>query len=271
MVFRNILHFYIFILDIIKSRRMILELSKKDFQSRYLGSYLGIVWAFANPLIYIGLLWFVFQFGFRSAPVDNFPYILWLSTSLIIWFFFSDCISTATTSVIEYSYLVKNVVFRLSILPIVKILSAFLIHLVFIAFLFVIFFFYGYYPHIYAIQIPYYLFAGAVLILGLSWITASLIIFLKDVGQIVAVFLQFGFWFTPIFWSVDLLPEKYRALVKLNPIYYLVEGYRESFIYNRWFWEDPWLTAYFWAVTLSIFVIGAVLFRKLRPHFADVI
>ena len=263
--------FYRFIKDIIISRRLIFELSKKDFRAKYLGSYLGILWAFVQPTITVLIFWFVFQVGFKSMPVDNFPFILWLVSGIIPWFFFSESLANATNAVTESSYLVKKIVFRVSILPIIKILSALFIHLFFIIFLVWMFFMYGYKPNVHNIQVIYYLFATFILVLGISWITSSLIIFLKDIGQIVGMILQFAFWLTPIFWSVKVLPEKYHLVIKLNPLYYIVEGYRNSFIYYKWFWEDINLTIYFWLVTLPLFVIGAIVFKRLRPHFADVL
>lgn len=263
--------FWLFLLDIIKSRHLIFELTKKDFQVRYLGSYLGILWAFVQPTITILIFWFVFQVGFKSAPVGDFPFILWLMTGIVPWFFFSESLSSATNSVLDNSYLVKKVVFRVSVLPIIKILSALFIHVFFIAITFLMFAIYGFLPNLYNIQVIYYLFATIVLVLGLSWITSSLVIFLKDVGQIVAMLLQFGFWLTPIFWSFKMIPEKYHFMFKLNPVYYIVEGYRNSFINHIWIWESPNLALYFWVETLAIFVIGAMLFRRLKPHFADVI
>ena len=108
-------------------------------------------------------------------------------------------------------------------LPIVRILSSLFIHLFFIIIIFVLFLIYGYYPSIYNLQVFYYLFASIVLILGISWITSSLVIFFKDLGQIINILLQFGFWLTPIFWSFDIMPEKYHFIFKLNPMYYIVE------------------------------------------------
>lgn len=263
--------FLTFINDIISSRKLIWELTKKDFKSRYLGSYLGIIWAFIQPTITIIIFWFVFQVGFKSTPVDNFPFILWLISGMIPWFFFSDSLSNATNSVLESSYLVKKVVFRVSVLPIIKILSALMIHIFFILFLLIMFAVYGYKPNIYNIQVIYYLFATIILVIGLSWITSALVIFLRDIGQVVAMLLQFGFWLTPIFWSLNLVPEKYHGLIKLNPMFYIIEGYRDTFIYHKWFWQHLYLTAYFWLVTLILFSIGAILFKRLRPHFADVL
>lgn len=264
-------HLYYFGRDLFKSRNIIFELTKRDFKSRYLGSYLGLLWAFVHPTITILVFWFVFQAGFKSPPVDNYPFILWLMTGMIPWFLFSDGISNASTSIIENSFLVKKVVFRISILPIVKILSAIFIHTFFIVVLFLMFLVYGYLPSIFNIQVFYYLFSAIVLILSISWITSSVILFTKDMGQIVAMLLQFGFWLTPVFWSLKIMPEKYHTIIKLNPAYYIIEGYRDSFINKIWFWEHINMTIYFWTLTSLTFVCGAIIFRKLRPHFGDVL
>ncbi|SMG46531.1 ABC transporter permease [Paenibacillus aquistagni] len=260
-----------FIKDIVLQQRFIIEMSKKDFIARYLGSFLGILWAFIQPTVQILIFWFVFQVGFKSAPVDNFPFILWLIAAMIPWFFISDSITSATTSIIDNSYLVKKVVFRVSILPITKIYSALFIHFFFIVFMITMFLIYGYNPTVYYLQILYYIFASIMLVLGVSWITSSLVIFMKDIGQIVGVLVQFGFWLTPIFYSLDIVPEKYHFLIKINPVYYIVEGYRDTFIYHKWFWEHPLLTLNFWMITFTVLALGTLIFKKLRPHFADVL
>jgi lipopolysaccharide transport system permease protein/teichoic acid transport system permease protein len=257
--------------DVFRNRRIILELTRQDFRSKYLGSYLGIIWAFFNPAVTILIFWFVFQVGFKATPIDHFPFILWLSTGMIPWFFFADSVSSATNSIIERSYLVQKVVFRTSVLPVVKILAALAVHLIFVGVLLLMFIAYGYRPDIYYLQVLYYLFASMTLLLGLSWITSSIVIFFKDIGQIVGMLLQFGFWLTPIFWPMKMVPTEYHPIIKINPAYYIIEGYRESFIYKVWFWQHYKLTPYFWVVTFLIFVGGALLFRRLRPHFADVL
>ena len=87
----------------------------------------------------------------------------------------------------------------------------------------------------------------------------------------VGVLVQFGFWLTPVFWNIHDIPQKLHIIFKLNPIYYVTEGYRDTFVYGRWFWEKPWLTLYFWAVTAALLLLGKFLFKKLRPHLADLI
>jgi len=264
-------NFYFFLKDLVRNRRLIVDLTIKDFKTRYLGTYLGLIWAFVQPTVSILIYWFVFQVGFKVEPIDNFPFILWLVAGIIPWFFIADSLPSAAHSILENSFLVKKVVFRTSILPIVKIISALVIHLFFIIMLFLMLFLYGYTPDVYTLQVGYYLFASVILMLGISWMTSSVIIFLRDVGQVIGMFVQFGFWLTPIFWSIKTVPERFHPIIKLNPVYYITEGYRDSFIYKTWFWEHQGETIYFWIITLIIFATGALLFRKLRPHFADVL
>lgn len=257
--------------DIFKQKGMILELAKKDFKSRYLGSYLGVFWAFIQPSLLIFVYWFVFQVGFRSTPVENVPFVLWLLAGIIPWFYFSDSLASATTSVEQNSYLVKKVVFNIHFLPIVKITSAIMVHLVFICLMLVIYYCYGESFSLYQLQVFYYSVALTLFLMGISWIVSALNVFLKDIGQLVNVFLQFGFWLTPIFWTFDLVPEKYHWIFKLNPIFYIVEGYRDSLINQVWFWHHYNLTIYFWFLTIFSLFIGSRLFKKLSPHFSDIL
>jgi len=260
-----------FLKAIFQSKTLLWSLTKNEFKQKYIGNILGIFWAFIQPAAMIGIFWFVFQVGFKSKPVDNFPFILWLVSGMFPWFYFSEGFSTGTNAVQANGFLVKKVVFRVSLLPMIPILSAMTIHIFFIFFMFAMFLYYGYTPEIYWLQILYYLFATSVLLLGLSWLTSSIVIFFKDIGQLVAIVIQFGFWLTPIFWNLSMVPQKYQYVLKLNPLFYLTEGYRDCMIHKVWFWEHPYMSFYFWFVTLFLLVGGMLIFRKLRPHFADVL
>lgn len=252
-------------------RQIYIQLIKHDFKQEYLGSYFGIGWAFFQPLFTTLILWFVFEKGFRSPPIQDFPFILWLICGLFPWQFLSTCISNGTNSIIANSYLVKKMVFRVSLLPIIKILSGLIIHTFFVGLIAVLFVSYGYFPNIYWLQIPYYVFCSFFLLLGIGWLTSSVVIFFKDISNIVGVFLQFGFWLTPIFWNAKILNLKLHLILKLNPLYYIIEGYRNSFVNQIWFWEHGYWTLYYWGFSIFIFMLGWYVFRKLRPHFADVI
>jgi ABC-type polysaccharide/polyol phosphate export permease len=124
---------------------------------------------------------------------------------------------------------------------------------------------------VYAFQIIYYTLAAIVLALGISIITSTLVVFLKDVAQFVAMIVQIGFWLTPIFYSLDMIPDKYHAVYRFNPVMYITEGYRDSFIHKRWFWQDSGETILFWIISLGILCFAVLIYKKLRPHFTDVI
>ena len=267
--------FYIFAKDILKSRRLLIDMVKRDFKDDYLGSYLGFIWAFIQPIVTIFVLWFVFTVGFKPGKTTaGCPFILWLIAGMIPWFFFSEALLKGTSSIVVYSYLVKKVVFRVSVLPTIKICSSLIIHFALVCLMMLTYIAYGYYPTLYWLQLPYYIFCMFALVLGLSWISASLNVFTKDIGQIINVCIQIGFWGTPIFWDFSMVQSNpiLAALFKLNPAFYIIQGFRDSLIYNMPILGGHWKwTLYFWCLTLFILLLGGVVFRKLRPHFADVL
>ena len=252
--------------------KLVLRLAKNDFRTKYAGSYLGIIWAFIQPVVTVLVYWFVFS-KLRSGMIREVPFILWLIAGLVPWFYFSDCLNTGCNSLIEYSYLVKKVVFRIEVLPIVKIISALFVHMFFIIVLLVLYIAMGHMPGITVIQIVYYSFCTFMLTLGFSYFTCSVAVFFRDLTQMVNICLQVGVWMTPIMWNFNdfHLSRPLQMIFKLNPMYYIVEGYRGSLIEGSWFFERPVLTAYFWGLTLLLWLLGIRTFRKLRIHFADVL
>jgi len=257
----------------ISKRFLIWDLAVNDFKTKFAGAVFGTVWAFVQPIVTILVYWFVFQVGFRTGNSGNsqVPYALWLSTGLIPWFFFSEAWNSATNSLIEYSYLVKKVVFDVSIIPCVKIFSALFVHSFFIVILLVMYLINGVEPSLCWIQAIYYSGAMFLLVLALTYLTSALVLFFRDMSQIIAVFLQIGVWITPIMWEIDVIPSRLQWIFKINPMYYVVNGYRQALIYHRWAWNNVFQNIYFWTVTLVLLFAGYRMFEKLKPHFADVL
>jgi lipopolysaccharide transport system permease protein len=260
-----------FLLTLVQRRSLIVEMAKRDIATQHVGSLLGFFWTFINPLITLLILWFVFSVGFKAAPKGDVPFVIWLTAGMAIWNTFNEIVNGSTGVIIGNVHLVKKVVFPLSILPIVKLVASFITHFVFLLVLVALILVYKLPFSIYWLQALYYFAAMSVLALGLGWITSSVTIFARDTSQIVNVVLQFGFYFTPIFWDLGIMPEKVQLLLKLNPMFYIVQGYRESFLYFVPFWHHWQMTLYFWGVTGIVFALGATIFLKLRPHFADVL
>ncbi|MEN8155232.1 MAG: ABC transporter permease [Acidobacteriota bacterium] len=275
MILKNYLNpklLFSFFRTLYKNRRTIFAMARDDFKKQYLGSFLGLFWSFFQPAVYIFTIWFIFSVGFRrGGGSSDIPFVLYLVSGFVVWSFFSGALTAGATSVQSYSYLVKKMLFAVSILPVVKILSSLYIHFILFGLYMILFFSKGFFFSLYSLQIFYYIFASIVLLLGVGWLTSSLNIFIKDVTQIIGVITKIGFWFTPIFWRIDNFSPKIQFILKLNPVYYLVSGYRDALFYKVWFWEKPMLTAYYWSFTLFFFIVGAVVFKRLRPHFGDVL
>ncbi len=254
--------------------RFIWQLAKNDFTTKYSGNYLGIFWAFVQPIVTIAIYIFVFQVGFRAQDAKNgYPYALWLIAGIVPWFFFGEAMLGATNAFAEYSYLVKKVVFKIDVLPFVKVLSSLFVHLFFIAFSLWIYLLNGRVPDLRFFQIFYYMFCLVALTVSFSYFTASIVPFFKDFSQIINVLIQIGMWLTPIMWNYDeLAPRlgKWAVLFKLNPMFYVVQGYRDSFMRGPLF-SSPKLGLYFWAFVLIVGFIGLTCFKRMKPHFADVI
>lgn len=258
-------------LELYQNRHLIFKLAVNDFKTRYAGSYLGIIWAFVQPVVTILVYWFVFSVGFRSGAVMQVPFVVYLVSGLVPWFYIQEFLNTGTNALIEYSYLVKKVVFKISVLPMVKAISAFFVHAFFIAITIIITLLYGINPGPCVIQVIYYFLAMFVFSLGIVYGTCAVVIFFRDLSQIINILLQVGVWTIPIMWNLQIVDEKYHWIFKLNPMYYVVNGYRESIYGHVPFWHDLGQMVYFWTFTLILFVIGTVIFKRLKVHFADVL
>jgi lipopolysaccharide transport system permease protein/teichoic acid transport system permease protein len=263
--------FLSFIFLIMRQKQLIASLARRDVASRYVGSLLGFLWTFIHPLVMIFVFWLVFSVGFRVKPMNDAPFVVWLTAGISIWFVFVDIVNGSAGVVVAHANLIKKTVFPSQILPVVKIVACLITHAVFLVILCGLIFMQGVGFSLYMFQFVYYLAAMTVLALGLAWAVSALNVFIRDVAQIVNVMLQVGFWATPIFWDIQIMPPLVRKAVRFNPMFYVVQGYRDSFIYHTPFWEHLNLTIYFWCIAAACFVIGALIFKRLKPQFADVL
>ena len=265
-------NFYYFIKVLFQQRYVIHKLVARDFQKKYLASYLGLPWAFIHPLSIILVLWFVIFVGLRGGDLgDDTPFFPWFIGGMIPWFFLKEGIQNSSSSLIDYSFLIKKMYFRVGMIPLVRIATALIIHCFLIVVLIIFLFFFEISPTIYWIQIPYYIFCSVVFLVGFGWFASSIMVFVRDVKQAIEVFLTLFFWITPIIWPYTRLVGNARYIADLNPIFYITNGYRETFIYGKWFFERTDIMLYFWLIALFFFIVGAYVFQKLKPHFADVL
>ncbi|QLE78806.1 ABC transporter permease [Francisella sp. Scap27] len=264
--------FYRFLEHLKNNSKLIAILSYNDFKEEFLGSYLGIVWAVIRPITFILVIWVVFTYGIRpGGSGGSSSMILFLLTGMIPWFFFSEAFTKSCEAIVANEFLVKKVSFSINILPLISVFSCFIIHLVLIFILMFVFILNGHFPSLYWLQLPYYLFCSVTLLLGLGWLASALRVFVKDTSEVVGLITQFGFWFTPVFWSPEAVPERFRFILDFNPMAYIIQGFRNTFIDGVWFWQQPTQTVIFLLMMIFILFIGALIFKRLTPHFGDVI
>lgn len=250
----------------------IYKLSLYDFILPLRDTYLGVLWIVLNPLLRIGVYWFVFGIGIRNGkPVDGHPFLLWMLAGLIPWFYISSSISSGTLAIYSKSAIITKMKFLTSIIPTNTILTQLLNNILLIFIMIIVYVFNGYKATIYYIQIPYYIIAATLLLIGISLITSALVMAVRDINRLVGTVLKFMFYLTPILWTTINLPPIGLKIIRLNPFIYIIEGFRNTFLYNKWFFEDAKFTAYYWLVTIVTILIGAMIHMKFRNRFSDLV
>jgi ABC-type polysaccharide/polyol phosphate export permease len=256
---------------LVQNRFLIFELIKRDLCVSYAGSLLGIFWTFIHPLVLISIYWLIFSVGLKVTPLNDIPFVIWLVAGISIWFTFADIINGCTSTILNNSFLIKKIVFPHHILPMIKIISACFYHVFFLIILCSLILIYGLPFKFLMIQSLYYYLCMAILALGIGLITSSVNVFIRDTSQVVSILTQLFFWGTPIFWDISIMPQNIQNALKMNPVYYIVQGYRDSFLYFVPFWKYPYLTIQFWVLSLIILAFGIIVFQRLKRHFAEAV
>ncbi len=259
-----------FLATLISYRRVIWVLAVRNFQARFVGTGIGVVWTILNPLATVLVFWLVFSLGFKAQGPSGLPFVLYFMTGLLPWSFFSEALTATTNAIVANQHLVKKMVFPTQTLPVVEIIGATFGHLILLFFTMALLLMHGIMPGWGALQLVYGYLCAVVLILGLGWALAAINVFHRDIGQSLSTVMSFWFWATPIVWDVNMLPERWRPLLNLNPAYHVVESYRAALLYDRPVWQDFAQLSIFWVMALILGLCGAYVFRRLKPEFADV-
>jgi teichoic acid transport system permease protein len=252
---------------------LIFRLSFYEVKGKYNMHYLGVFWQILNPAVQIAIYWFVFGLGIRGgAPVGGTPFFLWLLAGIVPWLFFSPTVTQASNSVHTKISLVSKMKFPVSILPSIRIVgNSFSFILMLIATV-IILALNGKSSGIYLLQLPYYLLCLYVLLFGISLLLATLTTIIRDIANIVQSTMRVMMYMLPILWNVEeRLPEVVVTFLKLNPVFYLIDGFRNALIGGTWFYEDVAYMIYFWLFTILILFIGSSVHMKFRHKFVDYI
>ena len=230
IIFSNFLH------KIYVQRSLIRTFVVRDLRARYIGSFIGFFWSVIHPIVLLVSYTFVFSWVIGVKPpadtgTTNFP--LFLFCSILPWLFFQETLQRSSTVILENANLVTKTLFPSEILPLTVLLTGLVNHVIGFAILLCIIFFTLGKISLLILFVPLYFFFLMLFTLGVSWLVASLNVFVRDAAQVLSVVLTFWFWFTPIFYSADRFPPKMRFLIRLNPLALVVTGYRDCLLRMR--------------------------------------
>jgi teichoic acid transport system permease protein len=255
----------------IKNFYLVIRLSLFELKSTNNNQYLGMLWEIINPMILIGIYWFVFGYGIRGGKgVDGIDYLPWMLTGIVVWFFISQALIQGSKSIYSRISIISKMNFSMSVIPSYVILSRIYQHFLITIIAMLILLFYGYMPSIYLIQLPYFMIATILVLVAISLITSTLSTIIRDVHNILQSVVRILFYLTPILWTIEKLPEPIQFFMKANPFYYLVEGYRAALLGTNWYLVDhSFYTFYFWILVFGLLIVGSVLHVKFRNRFMD--
>lgn len=239
---------------------------------RYSGSAFGVAWALVKPMVFVFAYWFAISIGIRgSKPMGTVPYILWLIPGIMPWFFISDALTIGGASIRSNSHFVTKMVYPVATLPISEVLSLFFVHLMMMCISTAVFVVSGFGLSVYFLQLPYYLLCCLAFTAVLAMMLSALTAISQDVLQAVKSFITLLFWLTPILWSAENVGSPIKQIVMADPIVYIINGYRDTFVHHRWFFQDWQYMLYFWAVMAIMALFASFIFTKLESEFADVL
>jgi len=257
----------------VQYKTQIMQLAAADLVKTYRGSALGWLWAVIKPTITIFVYWFAFAVGLRaSREVNGYPFFLWLLSGIIPWFYISEMLTQGSKTLTRYNYLVTKIKFPVSTIATFVSLSKLYVHLALVAVVIVIFVAFGYPIDIYFIQLPLYM--GLLFLFFTLWsmFAAPLSAISKDFANVVTSFVTAIFWMSGIMWDVNTIEISWlKKLLLFNPVTFIATGYRDVFIYKRWFFEDKFALFAFALMLAGMTALAIYTFEKLRKEIADVL
>ena len=253
-------------------KALLIELIKREFSGRYHGSFGGVFWSFVQPLFLLLVYTIAFgvvfkaRWGFSGGTSE---YALMLFAGLIIFDAFAECLSKAPGLIVGNSNYVKKIVFPLEMLSWVTALVA-LAHVAIGVCVWLL----GYvllfgWPQPTVLFFPLVLACCFPMLLGIGWLVSALGVMLRDTAQVMAMFAHSLLFLTPIFFSLDVVPESYRRILLLNPLTFLIEQFRRILFRGE---MPDWLGIFEYFVIAILFALTCrIIFRYLRPAFADLV
>jgi lipopolysaccharide transport system permease protein len=251
-----------------EAREILLRFGARDVTLRYRQTALGVIWVVLQPLLAAGVFTLVFG-HVAKLPTGGVPYFLFSFSGMLAWNLFSSIVARSTPSLVANSALVSKVFFPRILVPLSIVYSVLVDFAVAFGLLVIMLFAYGVNPGFAIVLLPAWVLLVVFLASGLGFVFSAMMVRYRDVQYVVPFLVQFGLYASPIAYSTDAVPERYRAFYDLNPMTWLLEEFRWSTL------GQPAPSALYIGlsiiVSIAVFIGGALVFSKMERGFADVI
>ncbi|HCH77364.1 MAG: ABC transporter [Pseudomonas sp.] len=253
-------------------RGFIVSSIRNEFVSRFARSRLGGLWMIIHPLAQVAIYALVLSnvLAARLPGIESkYGYAQYLLAGILAWSLFSEIVTRCLTLFIEQGSLMKKMRFPRITLPVIVMGSSLLNNLLLLLALLLVFALLGQLPHVQMLWLAPLTLACMVIALGIGLILGILNVFVRDIGQVVPILLQMWFWFTPIIYPVNIIPEAYRGALAFNPMFPIVNAYHEVLVYGRA--PDGQHVLLLCLVGLLLMGLGLFMFRRAAPEMVDVL
>lgn len=255
---------------------LVRRLSLYDLKSQNKNNYLGMLWEVLNPMTQILIYWFVFGTLRKRAPIYfdglEVTFITWLMVGFLVWIFFYQSTIESSKSIYTRLRMLSKMNFPMSLIPNITIFSKLYVHLFMLLVATIIFQFSGHLITIYYFQIFYFIFGTYCLLFSIALITSTLSTIIRDVHLFLNSTLRMMLYISGVLWPISMLADWpiILKLMKLNPLMYLIDGYRTAFYGTGWYFLEHWkYSLYFWGVVIVLFIIGSYIHVRFRRNFID--
>ncbi len=262
-----------YIKEQITNRKKILFLAKIDLIKTYRSATLGWFWAIFKPAFAIFVYYFTFIIGLKvSKNIFGYPYFLWLISGIVPWFFIRDIIQDGIECIRKYHYLVTKIKFNVSIIPTYTTISSFYIHLILLIITFLCFIISNNSFTLYIIQLPVYVILMFLFFNFLNLLLSSLSAVSKDFASFIKSFTTAIFWLSGIIYDIESINIPWlKYLFYLNPVTFIVNGYRNCFIKHIWIWNEP-IQGIVFLIELTIIIFLSIkTYNKLKKEIPDLL
>ena len=258
--------------ELFENRQRLFRLALYENKAQSSGTLLGNMWDFLNPTLQILVYWFVFSVGLKVLPDrGGYNYTVWMITGILPWLTINKAITSGALSIHKSAGIIKNVKMPLSLIPAKSVVGALISHGYMLIVLAIVLILNKVQVSFYFIQIIYYMICAVYFLIGFSLLTSAINAVFKDFQNILSPCIRLIFYISSVVWPLDTLSEEIQWILHINPLLYIIEGYRNSLLYQTGFWSVWEYTVMFWFISTVIFILGCYMHTKLRERFIDLI